>query len=510
MVRFGSLLISCFLFTSCAQIGTITGGAKDNASPRILKSNPIDGALNVQTRQINIDFDEFVILQKPNENIVLLPSNVNYKSKLINKTLQLDLESNLAENTTYSLYLNGAVKDITEGNDSLIQIVFSTGSFLDSNEVFFQIKDAFTNQLVEGVTVGLFDTLGKDKPIYFSKTDANGFAKLRAIADGSYFYAAYLDKNKNRNRDADEAQFASPFNLLIDTNYKDTLKLSVSVPRLKKNSLMAEFVSPFILALRKPDTISFKKLQIESLDMDSLVTEVISEDSIHYFLPTYYESLQISIDTIFKKVRNELPQEDMLLLTKKKKFILFPDSCCVTLKFDRLIDTIYSKGIQLYLPNDSIYRKIEGPIFKDKNSLTLDLGTSEFERAILQIDSGAVRGIMDAQHGSLDAVIQRMSLESLGNLTVNVRTRANNWYLALYKSKDLIAKKTSFNGDTSLSFPQLLPGDYDLFLVEDRNNNELWDPFDGVSYVAPEKRIGLGRKVRIKANFDHEIEFFTP
>jgi hypothetical protein len=104
MVRFGSLLISCFLFASCAQIGTITGGAKDNASPRILKSNPIDGALNVQTRQINIDFDEFVILQKPNENIVLLPSNVNYKSKLINKTLQLDLESTLAENTTYSLY----------------------------------------------------------------------------------------------------------------------------------------------------------------------------------------------------------------------------------------------------------------------------------------------------------------------------------------------------------------------------------------------------------------------
>ncbi len=49
---------------------------------------------------------------------------MNYKSKLINKTLQLDLESNLAENTTYSLYLNGAVKDITEGNDSLIQMYF--------------------------------------------------------------------------------------------------------------------------------------------------------------------------------------------------------------------------------------------------------------------------------------------------------------------------------------------------------------------------------------------------
>ena len=510
MVRFGSLLISCLLIVSCAQIGTITGGAKDNAAPRILKSNPIDGALNVQTRQINIEFDEFVVLQKPNENLVLLPSNVNYESKLVNKTLQLDFESDLAENTTYSLYLNGAVKDITEGNDSLIQIVFSTGSFLDSNRVFFQITDAFTNQLVEGVTVGLFDSLDQDKPIYFSKTDASGFAKLRAIADGSYFYAAYLDKNKNRNRDADEAQFASPFKLLIDTNYKDTLKLSVSVPRLKNNSLKAEFVTPFILALRKPDTLSFKTLQIEALDMKSLMSESISEDSIHYFLPSYFESLQISIDTIVKKVRNELPEDDMLLLTKKKKFILFPDSCCMVLKFDRLIDTVYSQGIQIFLQEDSVFHSLEGCILKDKNSLKLNLQTFEFERAILQIDSGAVRGKMDAQHGPLDIAIQRMRSESLGNLTVNVRAKANNWYLALYNSKDLVAKKTDFNGDTSVIFPELLPGDYDLYLVEDRNKNGIWNPFDRASYVAPEKRIGLGRKVRIKANFDHEIEFVTP
>jgi hypothetical protein len=244
--------------------------------------------------------------------------------------------------------------------------------------------------------------------------------------------------------------------------------------------------------------------------MDSLLSESISEDSIHYFLPSYFESLQVSIDTIVKKVRNELPEDDMLFLTKKKKFILFPDSCCMVLKFDRLIDTVYSQGIQIFLHEDSVFHSLEGYILKDKNSLKLNLQTFEFERAILQIDSGAVRGIMDAHHGPLDIVIQRMRSESLGNLKVNVRSKANNWYLALYKSKDLIAIKTGFSGDTSVIFPELLPGDYDLYLVEDRNKNGIWDPFDRESYVAPEKRIGLGRKVRIKANFDHEIEFVTP
>ena len=98
-----------------------------------------------------------------------------------------------------------------------------------------------------------------------------------------------------------------------------------------------------------------------------------------------------------------------------------------------------------------------------------------------------------------------------GLLTTPLRDRFGiQIRMEFYNSKDLVAKKTDFNGDTSVIFPELLPGDYDLYLVEDRNKNGIWNPFDRASYVAPEKRIGLGRKVRIKANFDHEIEFVTP
>ena len=111
----------------------------------------MNGVLNLidalELDRFQIEFDEFVVLQKPKENMVLLPSNVSYETKLINKTLTLDLQQKLSPNTTYSLYLNGAVKDLTEGNDSLIQLVFSTGPFLDSNIVDFQLKDAFTNEI---------------------------------------------------------------------------------------------------------------------------------------------------------------------------------------------------------------------------------------------------------------------------------------------------------------------------------------------------------------------------
>ena len=262
MVRFGGLLVG-FLLSSCAQIGTITGGEKDMVPPRIEKSIPADGSVNVNTSQIQIEFDEFVVLQKPKENLVLLPSNVSYETKLINKTLILDLQDELAANTTYSLYLNGAIKDLTEGNDTLIQLVFSTGPFLDSNIVDFQVKDAYTNEIQSGITVGLFDSLEQLQPIYFSKTDDEGRARIRAIADGEYFYAAFSDENQNRARDVDEFQFADKYSIQVDSSFKDTLKLATSKPLVPKSSLSASFISPYILAIRIPAESSFEGLEIK-------------------------------------------------------------------------------------------------------------------------------------------------------------------------------------------------------------------------------------------------------
>ena len=52
MVRFGGILVGFILLSSCAQIGTITGGNKDIVPPRIEKSTPLDGSVNVVTSQI--------------------------------------------------------------------------------------------------------------------------------------------------------------------------------------------------------------------------------------------------------------------------------------------------------------------------------------------------------------------------------------------------------------------------------------------------------------------------
>ena len=59
-IYIGILLI---LFSSCAQIGYLSGGPKDTQAPRLLKSSPADSAVNVAAGVFYFEFDEFVVLK---------------------------------------------------------------------------------------------------------------------------------------------------------------------------------------------------------------------------------------------------------------------------------------------------------------------------------------------------------------------------------------------------------------------------------------------------------------
>ena len=81
-----------FLLSSCAQVGTISGGPKDQQAPIIVSCNPEDGQRNVNADFILIEFDEFINLQKPNENIILLPSNIEYDFLLKGRELKINFK----------------------------------------------------------------------------------------------------------------------------------------------------------------------------------------------------------------------------------------------------------------------------------------------------------------------------------------------------------------------------------------------------------------------------------
>ena len=53
----------------------------------------------------------------------------------------------------------------------------------------------------------------------------------------------------------------------------------------------------------------------------------------------------------------------------------------------------------------------------------------------------------------------------------------------------------------------MLPGTYTISVVGDTNKNDKWDPFDPVDFSGPEGRYVHAKQVRIKANWEHQIDF---
>ena len=100
MARFIALICLLFLIASCGQIGTISGGPKDEIAPQITSSNLKDKQLNFSEKVIEFTFDEYVELTKAAEQIVLVPADSKLQSKLTKKTLSISFEDSLQKNTT--------------------------------------------------------------------------------------------------------------------------------------------------------------------------------------------------------------------------------------------------------------------------------------------------------------------------------------------------------------------------------------------------------------------------
>ncbi len=73
----GSLLLLftlSFLFLlllhSCARMGQPDGGWYDETPPKVVGANPDDHATNVHRKHIYINFDEFITIDNPTENVV--------------------------------------------------------------------------------------------------------------------------------------------------------------------------------------------------------------------------------------------------------------------------------------------------------------------------------------------------------------------------------------------------------------------------------------------------------
>lgn len=202
-----ALILGSVMFShSCANTTTPpSGGKKDTIPPVIVGLNPLPGATNVPTHgtQINITFDEYVTVKDPKAIYLSPPLDKMPKYRMRGKTLQVYFESDLRENTTYTLDLTGAIADNNEGNMYPgFTLHFSTGDSIDTMVVTGTVLDCNTLKPVSGATVMLYknhsdSAVVKGRPDASVKTDEWGFFAIRNIQDTLYRLYAVMDESGN-------------------------------------------------------------------------------------------------------------------------------------------------------------------------------------------------------------------------------------------------------------------------------------------------------------------------
>ena len=239
-----------------------TGGKKDIKSPVLLKSTPAQNARNVKEKRIEIDFDEYIQVNQPSQNLVVSPPQKSAPiAKAIGKKMVVQLKDSLLPNTTYTLDFKNCIGDYTENN--LVKdfcYSFSTGETLDTLVISGTVLNAQDLLPLENICVGIYS---KDVDSLFTttrferigKTDARGRFSIKGVAGKRYKIYALEDLNNNYYYDQvgegvalQEMELPIPtvdISYRHDTTYKD----SATIDTIITKKVMKYAPDSFILRL---------------------------------------------------------------------------------------------------------------------------------------------------------------------------------------------------------------------------------------------------------------------
>ncbi len=204
------------LLSSCARMGNPDGGWYDEMPPRVIGASPADRGTGVNSRKINIYFNEYVKVDNATEKVVVSPPQMEMPEiKTKGKYISVQLKDTLQANTTYTVDFSDAITDNNEGNPlGNYTYSFSTGEEIDTLEVSGTVLNAENLEPVKGMLVGLYsladstakvtmpvmirqDSIQSETFIRVSRTDSRGHFIIRGVAPGRYTIGALKDMDGN-------------------------------------------------------------------------------------------------------------------------------------------------------------------------------------------------------------------------------------------------------------------------------------------------------------------------
>ena len=204
-------VLALWVVASCASMGRPQGGARDEAPPVYVRSNPPQGTLNFKGDRVEAFFDENIQLDDAFNKVIVSPTQkIAPVVRSLGRRVTVELRDTLQPNTTYTIDFADAIQDLNEGNvlDGFA-LDFSTGDSIDTLRLSGIVLEARTLEPAQSMTVGIFrepaDTAIATLPFErIARTNQLGQFTVRNLKAGNYAVYAINDINRDNRWDRTE------------------------------------------------------------------------------------------------------------------------------------------------------------------------------------------------------------------------------------------------------------------------------------------------------------------
>jgi hypothetical protein len=468
MKRLFLFLLVCLAFTrwpvitGCANIIPPSGGPKDTLAPVLLSSIPAQRALHMASNKILLTFDEYIQLNEIRKNLLVSPVpkiSPSVTSHL--KTITIEIKDTLQPNTTYAYNFGKAVTDVNEGNIlKNFTYAFSTGNYIDSLQYSGRVVTASTGKPDSTLFALLHSNLEdsaveKDRPQYMARLDSAGYFTFKYIKPGIYALYALKDESGTHEYTSKAQKFAfadSPVDLtksrepLLLYAYEDT-------SNFKKPSKPVSTTPP---KKDKADKDKVKRLVLSG-NIPNGQLDLHNQLVVNFAVPVkYVDTAKISF---FKDSFVRITDYSVELDSVKKS---------MTLHYNWTESTPYHLVLQKDFAEDTLGEKL------------------------LKIDTVNFKTKSEADYGSLRLRFKNLDI--------------SRHPILLFVQGDKIFLSSPIGRSLRFYYKLMDPGDYELRILYDTNQNGVWDPGDFWKHRQPEIVVPIRKKLTVKKSWDNDVD----
>jgi len=500
-------LFFSLLIIGCAQIRSVEGGPKDTQPPQLISESVLDGQTQWNSQALTFEFDEYIQLQDVQNQVIISPAIFPVPNFVVKgKRLNVQWETSLLPNTTYTFQFGDAITDITENNAVNLERVYSTGNVLDSLHLQFNVVDAWSKKALENGVVALlkkpFHPDSVNVSVYQRKV-LQGNAHFQHLPNQSFHVVAFQDNNKDGVYT--KGEWLDWLDAAVIPNMdKDTLLITASPALSHFSNLLGTAVDSFGHAQWYWPTIEVPKLVIK----DNLKGNIFFlNDTAHYFLSGFPDDQNHTIQVQWGKGEQDsiaIPFfsssiEEFSITRRNLKPILFPSE---------------SSLISCFLPIDSVNAdRIQWEIGKQNQSVQVSYHWPELTVRPKEIknEDYSIRILPQCfQSNSIawptDTLVftgKMQDVEDRGEVVWNISVPSSNGYFVLISGQEKILLAAADWPKKML----LTPGKYELRWIDDINQNKRWDPSDFVSGMHAERVELFSKPIEVRANWTQVVEW---